>query len=358
MKPVSSTVVLLMNLGSPDSCSVKDVRKYLTEFLMDERVIDKSLFTRTLLVKGIIVPFRSPRSAKAYQSIWDENGSPLIHLSNQLKEKLHEQLQLPVELCMRYGNPTPEYALKEITKKYPNTSRVILFPLYPHYAMSSYETAVEYVKEVYQRGSFSFALSVINPFYSQPDYIHALSESIRPYLYSDYDQVLFSYHGIPERHVRKTDPTKMHCLNNDCCNQLSVAHSHCYRHQVFKTTRLVADELQLPDHKFGLSFQSRLGRDPWLKPYTARRLKELPAEGVKKLVVVCPAFVSDCLETLEEMGEEGKEIFLSAGGKSFTLVPCMNIQPLWIEAMKRILEMRFRKQHSFLNNGLEHVSLH
>jgi len=210
--------------------------------------------------------------------------------------------------------------------------------------MSSYETAVEYGKEIYEKGTYSFKFSVINTFYTNEAYIHALSQSIAPHLAEDYDLLLFSYHGIPERHVRKTDPTKQHCLKiEDCCNVDSVAHEFCYRHQVFMTSSLVASELQLPKNKFATSFQSRLGRDEWLKPYTAARLKELPKEGIKKIVVVCPAFVSDCLETLEEMGEEGKEFFMEAGGESFKLIPCLNTAPLWIKAMNSLIAEHLHK---------------
>ena len=338
MQTASQKIILLMNLGSPDSTSVKDVRKYLNEFLMDGRVIDIPILARTILVKGIIVPFRSPRSARAYRTIWTENGSPLIHMTYQLQEALLRKSDYPVEVCMRYGNPSPASAFKKIIEKYPTVREVILFPLYPQYAMSSYETAVEYTKEVYQKEKYPFKLSVIPTFYNNADYIHALAESIKPHLANSYDLLLFSYHGIPERHIKKSDITEMHCLRQgNCCDVPSTAHEHCYRHQVFMTSSLTAVALQLPKGKFATSFQSRLGRDPWLKPYTAERLKQLPGEGVKNLVIVCPAFVSDCLETLEEMGEEGKAIFLEAGGESFTLVPCLNIQPLWIETANKLI---------------------
>jgi len=208
--------------------------------------------------------------------------------------------------------------------------------MYPHYAMSSYETGVEYAKEQHKKGAYSFKLTFIKPFFDNEDYVNAVTESIRPFLENGYDQVLFSYHGIPERHIVKCDPTKQHCLKvNNCCEVSSPAHAYCYRHQCWTTTNLVAGKLGIPKEKRGFSFQSRLGKDPWLQPYTAVRLQELPKEGVKKIVVVCPAFVSDCLETLEEMGEEGKEIFLHAGGESFDLIPCLNVHPLWINAMAK-----------------------
>lgn len=329
--------VVLMNLGSPDSTDVKDVKRYLNEFLMDERVIDKPWWLRALLVKGIIVPFRAPKSAAAYKSIWTEKGSPLIVISKQLRDALKKEIEEPVAIAMRYGNPSPKAAFDELVKGNPDLEEIIAVPLYPHYAMSSYETAVAYAKDEYKKGGYRFKLSFIKPFYNDGDYIHALTESIRPYVQDgDYDQVLFSYHGIPERHILKCDPTKAHCLKVDnCCELPSEAHAFCYRHQCRTTTDLVADGLGIPKEKRGFSFQSRLGRDPWLKPYTAVRLKELPAEGVKKLIVVCPAFVSDCLETIEEMGEEGRGFFLKAGGERFDLVPCMNVHPLWVGALSK-----------------------
>ena len=328
--------VVLMNLGSPDSTSVKDVKRYLDEFLMDGRVIDKPWLLRALLVKGIIVPFRAPNSAKAYKSIWTEKGSPLIVISKDQERALKAELEEPVVIAMRYGNPSPQKAFDQLVQSNPDLEEVIVVPMYPHYAMSSYETAMEYARTQYQKGAYRFKLTFIKPFYDNADYIDALCESIQPFLEKEYDQILFSYHGIPERHILKCDPTRQHCLKvTDCCDVPSLAHAYCYRHQCWTTTKLVAQQLHIPKEKWGFSFQSRLGRDPWLQPYTAVRLGELPKEGVKKILVVCPAFVADCLETLEEMGEEGKEIFLHAGGEQFDLIPCLNVHPLWISALAK-----------------------
>jgi ferrochelatase len=327
--------IILINLGSPDSTKVSDVKKYLNQFLMDERVIDKPWLLRTLLVKGIIVPFRAPKSAEAYEKIWIKEGSPLIVYTEQLRDALEQKMDYPVEICMRYGNPTPEVAFNALLKRDPSINEVIALPLYPHYAMSSYETAVEWVKLFYRKKKYPFQLNFVAPFYNDAYYIKALSESIRPYLNTSYDQLLFSYHGIPERHIRKSDITGCHCLQTEnCCEVESPAHQYCYRHQVRVTTKLVAEQLNIPPDKYDISFQSRLGKG-WLTPFTDFRLKELPAEGVKKLLIICPAFVSDCLETLEEIAMRGKEIFLEAGGESFTMIPCLNIQPLWIEAIER-----------------------
>jgi ferrochelatase len=326
--------IILMNLGSPDSTEVKDVRRYLNEFLMDERVIDKPYLFRKVLVGGIIVPFRAPKSAEAYKSIWTERGSPLVDLTRKQQTALQTKIDAAVEIAMRYGNPTIQTAYDNLQKKVPGLEEVIAIPMYPHYAMSSYETAVEHAKKIHSKNGYSFKLTFIKPFYNESQYIHSLTESIKPYLSQPFDHILFSYHGIPERHVKKTDPTGNHCLKvNNCCAVPSIAHATCYRHQVITTTNLVAERLQIPATKFSFSFQSRLGRDEWLKPYTARKLEEMPAEGIKKLVIVCAAFVSDCLETLEEIAVEGRESFVQSGGESLTLVPCLNTNSQWIETL-------------------------
>jgi protoporphyrin/coproporphyrin ferrochelatase len=328
--------VVLMNLGSPDSTEVKDVKRYLDEFLMDGRVIDKPWLFRALLVKGIIIPSRASKSAEAYKSIWTKEGSPLIVISRQLRDALAKEIKEPVEIAMRYGNPSPKAAFDKLVAEYPELEEVIAVPMYPHYAMSSYETAVEYAKEQHKEGNYRFRLSMIEPYYNNEDYLQALAESIRPHLQSDWEHIQFSYHGVPERHIYKGDVTGNHCLKvPGCCETPSEAHRFCYRHQCYATTRLIAERLNIPEGKWSLSFQSRLGRDPWLQPYTAARLAALPGEGIKKLLVVCPAFVSDCLETLEEIAEEGKEIFLHAGGESFEMIPCLNVHPLWVRAIAK-----------------------
>jgi ferrochelatase len=331
--------ILLMNLGSPDSTSVKDLKKYLNEFLMDERVIDVPKWWRTILVKGIIVPARAPKSAEAYRSIWTKEGSPLIVITNQLKEALEKETDLPVEVCMRYGNPSPKAAMDNLKKNYPSLKEVILVPLYPHYAWSSYETAAEYAKEIHKKEGYTFKLNIVPPFYKDETYIDALAESMRPYLQQDFDLLVFSYHGIPERHITKRHAPGTHDVHSpDHCCADAAAQEVCYRHQVITTTQLVAEKLGLPKEKYTLSFQSRLGRDPWLQPYTAQKLTEWPKQGYKKIVLACPAFVSDCLETLEEMGKEGHHIFMEAGGESFTLVPCMNTNPEWVKGLLTLVE--------------------
>jgi len=336
-----TSAIILMNLGSPDSTEVKDVKKYLTQFLMDERVIDKPYLLRTLLVKGIIVPSRAKNSAEAYSKVWTTEGSPLIAISKQFQYELQNNFEQPVELVMRYGNPSATYVLDKLHKENPQLKEIIVVPLYPHYAMSSYETAVEDIKLAHQE-KYASTLTFIKPFYNQPLYINALSESIRPYLNVAYDKILFSYHGLPERHIKKSDVTGSHCLQvNDCCHKDSVAHKFCYRHQTITTTELVVRSLNIPKEKVEQSYQSRLGRDPWLRPSTQERLPELPKEGIKNLLVVCPAFVSDCLETLEEIVMRGRDSFLDAGGESFTAIPCMNTQPLWVQKVTEWLKNYF-----------------
>ena len=323
-----------MNLGSPDSTSVKDVRKYLNQFLMDERVIDMPYLSRLLLVRGIIVPFRAPKSAEAYKTIWTKEGSPLIVTTRQLSAALQTEIEIPVEMAMRYGNPSVGEAFENLQKRVADLDEVIAIPLYPHYAMSSYETAVEDAKAVHAKRKYTFSLKFIKPYYNDPEYIHALAEKIKPHLQRQYDHILFSYHGIPERHLHKSDPTGSHCLKKEnCCSEPSTAHATCYRHQCFVTTRLVMERLQVPTDKYSVSFQSRLGRDPWLKPYTDFRLNDMPKEGIKNLLILCPAFVSDCLETLEEIEERGKESFMQAGGETYEMIPCLNVHPLWVRAL-------------------------
>ncbi|OJW79457.1 MAG: ferrochelatase [Bacteroidetes bacterium 46-16] len=326
--------VILMNLGSPDSTAVPDVRKYLREFLMDERVLDISYLSRFFLVNAIIAPTRAPKSAAAYRIIWTKEGSPLVAITRHLQQALKDKIDAPIEIAMRYGNPSIRQAFDNIAQNYPSVNEVILLPLYPHYAMASYETAVVCAEEALGKGNYPFKMLTIKPFYDNDAYIHALADSMRPYIEQDYDHLLFSYHGIPERQILKEDVTNAHCLQSAyCCSEPSEAHKKCYRHQCFETTKRVVELLGIPEDKHSISFQSRLGRTPWLRPFTDFRLAELPAEGKKKLLIISPAFVSDCLETLEELAERGKETFMHAGGQEYTYIPCMNVQPAWVSAI-------------------------
>ncbi|HVU97534.1 MAG TPA: ferrochelatase [Puia sp.] len=333
MTSTGKRAIILMNLGSPDSTATPDVHRYLMEFLMDKRVIDYPWLFRKILVGGLIVPFRAKKSAEAYETIWTKEGSPLIVLTQQLQAALQPLVADPVEIAMRYGNPSMEDAYRRLLKKVPDLEEVIAVPLYPHYAMASYETAVEYAREIHRRNKYSFRLDFIKPFFDESHYLNALAEHIRPYLKQDYDHILFSYHGVPGRHIRKSDPTGNHCLQSaSCCETASPAHATCYRHQCFTTTREMVRLLNIPEGRYSNSFQSRLGKG-WLEPFTDIRLEEMPKEGIKKLLILCPAFVSDCLETLEEIAIRGKETFLGAGGEEYTMIPCLNIDSRWVDAL-------------------------
>jgi len=331
---MSKKAVLLANLGSPDSFDVADVRNYLDEFLMDVNVIDAPLLLRTLIVRGFILPSRPKFSAEAYKKIWTDDGSPLIVSSNKVKDKLINHIGLPIELGMRYGNPSIGSAIKNLKKDNPGLQQILLVPLYPHYARSSFGTVVDKVRSELSNLYPDVKLYILSNFYNNKLYINALSESIKPFIEDGYEHILFSYHGLPERHLRKTDPTKKHCLKvENCCIVESPAHQYCYRHQVFETTRLTIEALGISREKYSISFQSRLGWDKWLDPNTEAQLQKLANTGVKKLLVVCPAFVSDCLETLEEIEIRGKEDFLSAGGEELILIPCLNDNQIWIETL-------------------------
>jgi ferrochelatase len=329
--------VLLVNLGSPDSTSVRDVRRYLRQFLMDGRVLDMNWLARFFLVNCVILVRRPRQSAHAYRSIWTKDGSPLIATSKNVLTKLRKHVNVPVELAMRYQNPSIEEAIANLAHR--GVEQLLLIPLFPHYAMSSFETAVERVNEVAARLAPQMRVKVQPPYYDHPAYIAALRETAAPFLDKGYDHLLFSFHGIPEGHLRKSDPTGGHCLKvPNCCETNSPAHATCYRAQCFKTVASLVRESDLPSGKYSVSFQSRLGRDPWLKPYTDFELERLPAQGIKRLLVICPAFVSDCLETLEEIGIRGRETFLNAGGVEYHLIPCLNEHPTWIAALKGMVE--------------------
>lgn len=316
--------ILLVNLGSPDSPSPKDVKKYLGEFLMDERVIDLPLIARTALVKGIILNTRPKKSAEAYQKIWWDEGSPLIVISERLQEKIQAQIDVPVQLAMRYGSMSIKKGLQALVDQ--GVDDVLLFPLYPQFAMATTETITVLAETLRQEHFPNINIESVPAFYNKPDYIEVLANSIKTHLEGKkYDHLLFSYHGIPERHIRKSDVTKKHCkIDKSCCVTASKAHEFCYKHQCLEVTRLVGEKLNLDPDKFSTSFQSRLGFDPWLQPYTDRTIERLGKEGLKNMAIVTPAFVSDCLETLEEIAMEGEEIFHEVGGKSFTTIPCLN----------------------------------
>ncbi len=322
--------VLLVNLGSPDSTNPKDVKKYLDEFLMDPRVIDVPRWARILLVRGIILNTRPKKSAAAYQKIWWEEGSPLIVLSERLQEKIQSKTTVPISLAMRYGSMTLKKGMQELVDK--GVDDVLVIPLYPQFAMATTETIDVRVEELRDEFFPHLKIKSLPAFYNKPEYIEVLSKSIGETLDNlDYEHVLFSYHGVPERHIRKSDITNGNCkMDGKCCfKKGSEQHEFCYRHQCEITTVNVAKKLGLKNGTYSTTFQSRLGFDPWLQPYTDRTIERMGLAGVKKMAIVTPAFVSDCLETLEEIAMEGEEIFHESGGKEFTVIPCLNDRDDW-----------------------------
>ncbi|MEM7097119.1 MAG: ferrochelatase [Pseudomonadota bacterium] len=327
--------ILLINLGTPASPQVDDVRRYLGEFLMDPYVLDTPWLLRKLIVSAFILPFRPKNSAEAYAKIWTESGSPLLTISQDLASACAELLGVPVVLGMRYGDPSIKWAVNSLLSQ--GVSHVHIVPLYPHYADSTVTTSVE---EAVNAIDGRVPFTVQQPFYDQPAYIKALAHSIEPALEKPWDHLLLSYHGLPERHLTRADPGS-HCLSQDnCCHPSNTpipAHETCYRHHVIETSRLLGQQLGLTAEQWSVSFQSRLGRLPWLTPYTDEQLRSFPAQGIKNLVVACPAFVVDNLETLEEIGLQGRETFMQAGGESLRLVPCLNAEPEWVQVFSELI---------------------
>ena len=321
--------ILLVNLGSPRDLKLSSIKEYLTEFLTDDNVIDLPKIIQKILVKNIIVPFRSKKTQEAYNSIWKKDGSPLIINTKSLAKKLSDKTNYSVEIAMRYQYPSIKQAIEKLINK--GCKEIIAVPLYPHYAQSTIFTTENKIKEISTSLGGNLKISFIRPFYNQEGYINALTSLIKESLPSDFDHLLFSYHGIPERHVKNTDPSKTHCLKvKDCCNIKADAHQFCYRHQVLETTKLCAKKLNIEKEKWSVSFQSRIGPG-WLKPFTDKVLDELPEKNIKKLAVVCPAFVADNLETLEEINIRAREQFLNNGGIEFTYIPCLNDNNNWVD---------------------------
>ena len=329
--------LLLVNLGSPASTSVADVRSYLNQFLMDPYVIDLPWPVRRLLVSLILIK-RPEQSAHAYASIWWEEGSPLVVLSRRLQQQMTAQWSHgPVELAMRYGEPSIETVLTRLASQ--GIRKVTLAPLYPQFADSTVTTVVEEARRVLREKKLDLPLAILQPFYDQPEYLDALVASAKPHLQQDYDHLLFSFHGLPERHLQKLNPGHTFDGATDCCaNAPAQVRATCYRGQCFSVARDFAARMGLPEDKWSVAFQSRLGRAKWIEPYTEARLETLAQQGVKKLLVMCPAFVADCIETLEEIGDRGLEQFREAGGEELVLVPCLNDDPQWAKALNALCE--------------------
>ncbi|MDQ4141327.1 MAG: ferrochelatase, partial [Bacteroidota bacterium] len=326
-----------VNLGTPDTPETGDVRKYLREFLMDKRVIDMPVTQRFFLINGIIAPFRAPKSAKVYKQLWDERGSPLLYYGIDLKNLLQQQLgsKYHVALGMRYQSPSIKSALEELRSKF--VDRIIVLPLFPQYASASTGSVQDKVMEIVKDWWIVPDITFISSFCDDPLFIKAFAALGHKYLEKEpYDHVVFSYHGIPERHVLKGSVNN-YCKLGTCCNTYHKMNRYCYRAQCFETSRLLAKELNITEDQYSVTFQSRLGKDPWLKPYTDELLKELPAQGKKRVLAFSPAFVADCLETTIEVGCEFKEMFEQAGGEHWQLVESLNTSPLWVEAVKQMI---------------------
>ena len=321
--------ILLINLGSPRDLELKSIKDYLKEFLSDDLVIDYPKFLQQILVNWIIIPSRYKNTREAYSEIWTEEGSPLIHDTLVLGEKVSAKSGTLVEVSMRYQFPSIEEGLKKLKAK--GCSEIFVVPLYPHYAMSTVLTTEREVKRIESKLGLDLRLNFIGAFYNEGGYISSLSDVINRNRQKESDYLLFSYHGIPNRHLTKTDPTKNHCLKvKNCCEIESKAKPFCYKAQVLETSKLCAKKLELKDNEWGVSFQSRIGPG-WIQPFTDKELVRLAEEGIKNLDVVCPAFVTDNLETLEEMNIRGRETFLEAGGESFNYIPCLNNEDSWVD---------------------------
>ncbi|AZS49907.1 ferrochelatase [Entomomonas moraniae] len=329
--------LLLINLGSPKSPAVVDVKAYLKQFLMDPYVIDLPWPIRKLLVAMILIK-RPEASAHAYQSIWWKDGSPLIVLSQRLQKTMGLHWQHgPVALAMRYGQPSIESVLLDLRER--GVDQVTIAPLYPQFADSTITTALEEVKRVVKASRLEFKFKLLDPFYNEPRYIQALVGSAQEVMKQGFDHLLFSFHGVPERHIHKLVKDKQHNLQAAHSGEINSEYMDvCYRTQCLKTAELFAEQAGLARDKWSVSFQSRLGKTKWIEPYTDVHLTKLAAQGVKRLLVMSPAFVADCLETLEEIGIRGREQFLNEGGTSFELIPCLNDTPSWVVALNQLCQ--------------------
>ncbi|WP_018619112.1 ferrochelatase [Spirosoma luteum] len=333
-KSVGKTGVLIVNLGTPDSPSVPDVRKYLREFLMDGRVIDIPATPRFALVNGIIAPFRAPKSAKIYRELWQDTGSPLKYYGHVVEQDLQKALgdDYVVKLAMRYQSPSIDAGLDAFHQM--GLTTIVVVPFFPQYASASTGSVYQKVMNIVKDWQVIPAIRFVNRFLDHPGFIEGFARIARKYMAAyDYDHFLFSYHGLPERQIRKGDVTKTVCQFNDCCGTLHAMNQHCYRAQCFETTRLLVRALNIPEGKYTTSFQSRLGNDPWIKPYTDDVIKTMPGNGINSVLAFSPAFVADCLETTIEVGVEYKELFEEAGGKHWQLVESLNDSPIWIETL-------------------------
>lgn len=328
----SKTGVLLLQLGTPDSPKTSDVRKYLREFLMDPRVIDVPYVARQILVNGIIANFRAPKSAKLYREIWSEKGSPLLIHGYSLRDKLRNFLgdAFQVELGMRYQNPSMKEAIAKL--KASNPDRIILMPLFPQFASSSTGSALEYALKEISSWQYIPELQVVSSYYSHPDFIKLWAEKARHFIQLEkYDSYMFTFHGVPWRHIRKSGCSASCQKGPAECPEINSGNHFCYRAQCFASAKNVIKSLDLPQERCVITFQSRLGKDPWLTPYTDYTLERLASEGKKKVLVFSMAFVADCLETIHEVSTEYQELFESKGGEKLQLIPSLNDDDDWVK---------------------------
>ncbi len=334
---MAKTGVLLVNLGTPDSPSVADVRKYLREFLMDNRVIDIPYILRFLLVNFIIAPFRGPKSAKIYQELWTDRGSPLKFYGHEVEGLLQTSLgaDFKVILAMRYQSPSIKLALDQF--KNSSVKKIVVLPMFPQYASASTGSVHEAVMNEIKNWELIPELKFIDAYPTDVNFIKAFTEIGKQYIAAkDYDHYVFTYHGLPERQITKSDCTGKCIQDITCCDTLHEGNRLCYRAQCFATTRELVKSLEIPEGKYSVTFQSRLGKDPWIKPYTDFLIKDLPGMGKKKVLAFVPSFVSDCLETTIEVGEEYKELFEEHGGETWDMVPSLNAHPMWVETLKNM----------------------
>ncbi len=331
--------ILLINLGTPDAPTTSAVRKYLREFLSDPQVIDIHPLMRWMLVNFIISPFRSPKSAALYEKIWTREGSPLLVHTRNLTEEVGKKLgsNYRVAFGMRYGQPSIRQGLESLIQA--GVSSIKVLPLYPQFALSSTQSTIDHLRSLLPQLKDPPALEILPPFYNHPAYIDSFfQQGVKVIKGSPVDHILFSFHGLPEHQVKKTDSTGQHCFQKEnCCDVITDANNKCYRAQCFATARAIAKKMQLKEEDYTICFQSRLGRRPWIRPYTDEVILELPKKGIKNVAVFCPAFVADCLETLEEIALRSKDLFISAGGKELKLIPSLNAEPIWVEGLSQIL---------------------
>ncbi|WP_298626016.1 ferrochelatase [uncultured Legionella sp.] len=324
--------LLLINLGTPERDDVAAVKTYLREFLTDKRVIDLPALIRYILVYLVILPFRAQKSAHAYQLIWTEQGSPLLVHSKKMMAQLQRELgsEFTVALGMRYGTPSIQNALAQLDK----CESLTVLPLYPQYSSAATGSSIEEFMRIISTKEVLPSVTIIRDFFQHPEYIKAQAQVIKNHLPED-TFLLLSYHGIPERQIQKGG---CETVCQEDCPAVTTTNQGCYKAQCHQTSRLLATTLTLHAHQYSTSFQSRLGKTPWIKPYTDDVLRELADKGIKRLAITCPSFVADCIETLEEIGMRAREQWMALGGEQFTLIPCMNDTPEWINAMKQIVQ--------------------